>query len=241
MEIKTKQRMIGIVIIAIIMLILVPLLFSKSKESGEESMVEQTPTTETQSGVNLDQEAVITEQPEINADQPQPAITEQPEQPETSTMVEPVVPQDNQQLSTPIATDNGQPKAAENITTPNTPIAVPANDSKSSASKAPVPVNVTVEKSINLVDAKPAKVVKPITTTKNWSIQLGVFSKKTNASHLVNKLKKGNFDVHMKEVQGANGKAYRVFVGNKYDRNKAQKVAYNLEKIYHIKGVLVSN
>jgi cell division septation protein DedD len=221
-EIKTKQRMIGTVIIIIILLILVPLLFSKSKQPNNETTAEQTPAIETSSEVNPEQQAMPAEQPEISVDQSQPAIAEHPE---AGTTIEPSAPQDGSQLSAPV-TGNEQPKPEENVVTPpSNPVAIPATDNQPSVPKIITPI----------------KVAATTTETKNWSVQLGVFSKKNNATQLVNKLKAGNFDVHMKELSASNGKSYRVFVGNNYDRNKAQKVAYNLNKIYHLEGVVVNN
>jgi cell division septation protein DedD len=233
-EIKTKQRMIGTVIIVLILLILVPLLFSNSKQPNDESTVEQTTAIATQPEVNPDQQSIPADQPQINADQSQSAIAEQPE---TYDNTAPSTPQENSQLSAPVQSPEQQPKPEENINVPNSPIAVPATDNQQSVPKITTPIKVATETSADLTD------VKPLTTanTKNWSVQLGIFSQKNNATHLVNKLKAGGFEVHLKELSASTGKTYRVFVGNNYNRNKAQKIAYNLNKIYHLKGVVVSN
>jgi DedD protein len=240
-ENKTKQRMIGFAIIFVILLILIPLLFSSSEKPVNESpaiIAESTSTTEeTSPQENADQQSATAEQPQINSDQSQ-LNTEQQAMPEQSTTeqqqpavnennAESLAPQSNyaplDQQTTAPPTNELPSKPEESVSTPTDQTAVPKITAPIKVTKNELPSN------------------KMSGQVKKWSVQLGTFSEKSNAVQLLNKLKGDGFEARLKELISSGSKVYRVFVGKNYDQNKAQKVAHNLEQSYHLKGIIVRN
>ena len=62
-----------------------------------------------------------------------------------------------------------------------------------------------------------------------WTVQLGTFSSRANAVHLVARLKSHGFSGSIAEVTKSGHKLYRVRVGAERDRASAQKLLTRLK------------
>jgi cell division septation protein DedD len=76
------------------------------------------------------------------------------------------------------------------------------------------------------VAASPARV--PEHSTAAWTVQLGTFSSRDNAAHLVAGLKSHGFTASIAEATKGGHKLYRVRVGAERDRAAAQKLLARL-------------
>jgi DedD protein len=74
--------------------------------------------------------------------------------------------------------------------------------------------------------APPARV--PEHSTAAWTVQLGTFSSRDNAAHLVASLKSHGFGASIAEATKSGHKLYRVRVGAERDRAAAQKLLARL-------------
>jgi cell division septation protein DedD len=75
--------------------------------------------------------------------------------------------------------------------------------------------------------ASPARV--PEHSTAAWTVQLGTFSSRDNAAHLVAGLKSHGFSASIAEATKSGHKLYRVRVGAERDRAAAQKLLARLK------------
>jgi len=228
----------------------------------------ETPVNNGQLPPNVEQPSAATEQPPINNDQlppnaeQQPPMMEQPvpQQPSAPSLSpEPLPPSNSTQSIAPNQHPATPPSDQTKVESVNAPsqAAVPAL-SNNEQGKSTI-TDSTKTKSENKVTIDNKKNPKPVTISaskqhqtkisankttisqKKWSVQLGVFAEKSNANQLLNKLKKGGYEAHLKELVISGDKVYRIFVGNNYNQNKAQKIAKSIEKRYNLKGVVVHN
>jgi cell division septation protein DedD len=72
---------------------------------------------------------------------------------------------------------------------------------------------------------------------EGWAVQLGAFSKKTNAQALANRLQAKGYEVYLEEI--ASSKLTRVLVGTKADKQQAAELLTELDKNMQLKGILV--
>jgi len=118
----------------------------------------------------------------------------------------------------------------------------------------PTPVLRTVSKTILVEDKKDKdKVIKePVITAAKieapkqkvgisaWVIQVGSFSKETNAQKLVARLRQAHFDTMDPEQVDLRGRVlYRVRVGPVVQQKKAKKLLPGIEKVSGLKGRIV--
>jgi DedD protein len=199
-NIRTKQRMVGGLVMLALLAIFLPMFFSSPHPSTTLTLSQKTP-------------------------------------------VEPAKPQISLQLPT-------QPQAA-----PATPTAQPLMTALSRVPQDPVNVTAPAKKitlkKIALKKAvphvrSPIKVMaKPKTahhsaaqsTTPGWVLQLGSFSHTTNATILMNKLKKAGYKVYSHKITHKDGHSLvQVFLGPTPTRATIEKIKVKLHKDYRIKG-----
>jgi DedD protein len=72
-----------------------------------------------------------------------------------------------------------------------------------------------------------------------YTVQAGTFNDETNASTLVDKLKKRNLPARLIAIEGPNGKVYRVTVGSKLDHGKAEQIQKQLATQDGLKGLIM--
>lgn len=104
--------------------------------------------------------------------------------------------------------------------------------SKTSSDKAPVAVN------------ERPKVAKPkvshLPVFKNtWMVQLGTFSKASNAYALRDKLRADGFDGHTKEVTLGGKRAIKVFTGPFVKKHEALRIKKKLDQKYKVDSRLI--
>jgi cell division septation protein DedD len=71
-----------------------------------------------------------------------------------------------------------------------------------------------------------------------WTVQLGLFSNRENATRLIASLKSHGFNPSMTDATKSGHKLYRVRVGNEHDRAAAQKLLARLKAV-GVKGAQV--
>ncbi|BCG63710.1 MAG: DedD protein [Methyloprofundus sp.] len=79
------------------------------------------------------------------------------------------------------------------------------------------------------------------TDLKSWVIQVGSFSQKQNAQDFRDKLRKNNFTAYVDSITNNKGTTlYRLRVGPEIDKKRALKAKQQLESLYKVKTMLVS-
>ncbi len=102
----------------------------------------------------------------------------------------------------------------------------------------------SVDEVINHPDSLALKTkLTSLSTTLEWSswyVQMGNFSKESNAISLQNKIRQQGFRVEINSVTKENELLYRVWVGPELDEDKAKAAKLELEKLNNINGILIS-
>lgn len=119
-------------------------------------------------------------------------------------------------------------------------------DSKSSVKESAKTSSSTpksVNKKVVAANTRP-KAMKPkvshLPVFKNvWMVQLGTFSKASNAYTLRDKLRADGFDGHTKEVLLGGKKAIRVFTGPFVKKREAIKIKKKLDQKYKVESSLI--
>ncbi len=106
---------------------------------------------------------------------------------------------------------------------------------KKPASKAKS--NQVKTKKATTAEAKP--IVKQ--AAKAWAIQVGSFSKRSNAFKLRNKLRSKKFTSFVEAVKTPKGRVYRVRVGPEVRRSQAEKIQKRLRTELKISGLVVAH
>src|SRR3990167_4820801 len=76
--------------------------------------------------------------------------------------------------------------------------------------------------------------------TSAWVIQLGSFKNKANALRLVNDLRQKGYKAFLQTVSSPFGDSTRVYVGPEYKHVSAEKLASELERELHLRGIVIS-
>ncbi|AEF54647.1 SPOR domain-containing protein [Marinomonas posidonica] len=87
-------------------------------------------------------------------------------------------------------------------------------------------------------DAKaPVKVVKaePKKVADRWTVQIATFKSKSNATRLVEKLNKANYDAYSVTTNSL----YKVFVGPEFKRDTSKKIRDDIKKEFGLAGLVV--
>jgi cell division septation protein DedD len=117
--------------------------------------------------------------------------------------------------SAPVAASTTVPSASE-----------PAAAQPHTATVAPAPAPSPTQTAPPAAPAPPARA--PEHSTAGWTVQLGTFSSRENAAHLVAGLKSHGFSASIAEATKSGHKLYRVRVGAERDRAAAQKLLARL-------------
>lgn len=83
-------------------------------------------------------------------------------------------------------------------------------------------------------------VVKPAMHLKReaWAIQLGVFSDKKNANHLMSKLRAAHYEVYSHSVKHGHQTLLAVFVGPEVNLHKTEMLKQRLKQRFQLNGVV---
>jgi cell division septation protein DedD len=140
--------------------------------------------------------------------------------------------------SAPVAASTTVPPASEPVArTPLASAPAPAPEPAPAAASAPTPTPAPATTPAPARAPTPAPqrrtatVVSPTApaTHDSWTVQLGTFSSRENAAHLVASLKSHGFSGSIAEATKSGHKLYRVRVGAERDRASAQKLLARLK------------
>ena len=109
------------------------------------------------------------------------------------------------------------------------------------AKDLPEPKIVEEEKTIveTIKEATSTEEAAKQTDKTVWAVQVGSFSKKTNALRLKERLRKKQIHAFVERLVTNNAAVYRVRVGPQVSEENAQKMKQRLEKEFGIKGLVV--
>ncbi len=74
---------------------------------------------------------------------------------------------------------------------------------------------------------------------EGWSVRLGLFSNRENASNLRQRLLDAGYRAYSREYSGADGVMTGVFVGPQIDRAEANRLKNRLQEEYQLAGLVV--
>ncbi len=210
MDEKTKQRIVGIVVITALLAIFLPMLFDDPVERSSRSISEMQ----------------IPDLPKQFQPRAQPVVPSSTEQVlKTPVKARPVVSatekKTEQVLPAPVKSKTVVAPAPKKTKQKSTPIA------KSRPVVKPVPKKIT---------ATPIKQKENTDKLVRWVIQVGSFKEKKNAAAERDKLRKQGFVAFVESFNDM----YRVRVGPELNKAKAQKNQRLLEKKNAIKTLLIS-
>ena len=95
-----------------------------------------------------------------------------------------------------------------------------------------------IEKIVSLAEPDEAK---PVIKETVWAVQVGSFTKKTNALGLKDKLRKKNIHAFVERIMKDNKVIYRVRVGPEITRKKADALKQKLKKEFKLNGLVVKH
>ena len=152
--------------------------------------------------------------------------------------------QSNQSIAAPAATEEIPTINTSNAT--NQPSATSVVSVESATPVAPikaVPKNKVIKNSKITSKNKKAKPININTGAKEfWSVQVGSFSDEVRMQKLIAQLRSNGFNVYTQKIITSSTKPLtRVLVGREMDKEKASKIAKQLETTMKVKGHLVRN
>lgn len=228
MDIKTKHRVIGIVVLVALAVIIIPLFFGRSPEKGPR-LASNIPSAPSKPQVQL----TIPPSSQSTAASAAP-LAVQPLQPvDASSMPgENIAPAVEETSATP--PDSTTPEATQN-STPHVPkLRHEVPRTKTGAAKKKL-AKLEVKKS----SAKHHSEIKLAAAAKAWTVQLASFNQRANAQQLIKQLRAKGFAAYIHEAKTKQSLVCRVFVGPELNREKADVLAQKLHNEFHLKGVVV--
>jgi cell division septation protein DedD len=84
----------------------------------------------------------------------------------------------------------------------------------------------------------PPPSIKPRQEPQAWVIQVASFGNRKNAVKLVNNLKNKKITAYLEQEGSKSNYKYHVFVGPLLNRDKADALVKNLQKTFHLKGLV---
>lgn len=227
LELKTKHRIVGLIVIIALAVIFIPLFFSH-KQTNTSERAKLSAHVPNPSG-----------RPEIQLTIPKIAASNPP-----STNVQQQMPLQTQDLVNPTETVVTLPETAPVATVKQTEI----SQKPEVVTKAHPEHKAEEIKKHFFILEKPAFLsklhhvakVKQAVLAQAWTIQLGSFADKNNAVQLVKHLRSKGFTAYINLTKDNSGVVItRVFVGPELQREKAEDAAKRLEQLFHLQGVVV--
>ena len=124
----------------------------------------------------------------------------------------------------------------EILTAPPKPAAKPA--------PKPEPEILTAAKPAPKPAAKPASggddVIAGTRPTQRYVIQVGVFSQRTNAENVVNKITKAGYSVYAIKVKSNGRELYRVYAAQSNSRDQLNPILTRVNKLCGTKGTIIT-
>ncbi len=140
---------------------------------------------------------------------------------------------------TPTTTPAFNPQATPAVA--QMPVTTPAPQPAVAAPVQPEPqVATTATTPVKIKSTPVTQHTSAVSNTSHaWTVQVGSFSKKSNAAHLVSQLKARGLPAYTQTIQSSHGKTIRVFVGPEVKHAKAQALVVLLERRNHIQAIIV--
>ena len=247
-----RNRLVGFTIVAATLLIFLPVILSKDmikrpnpdaiavNEQGavldsSGNLVHQG-QADTQRALNMGQHGELTLSSVNNQNvagtatgsapvaPPKPVTT--PERSKTELLTAPAV---ERELETTTA-------QTEILTAPPKPATKPA--------AKPEPEILTAAKPAPKPAAKPASggddVIAGTRPTQRYVIQVGVFSQRTNAENVVNKITKAGYSVYAIKVKSNGRELYRVYAAQSNNRDQLNPILTRVNKLCGTKGTIIT-
>jgi cell division septation protein DedD len=245
---ENKQRIIGIIVLTAFVALLIPFLFTngirkKQTVSDEIPMTEEKRQLIAQQIQDIDgitMEATPVSEEKTVAEPSSMLLPKQLEQTEVLLSV------DNQ---------NSVPKASAGVEKSEKAVSTKTQNSSFETTSKRAPVKSKIETKIAKETKKP--IVVKTTTNKNaqlskktaaksdakefWSVQVGSFSNQARVQKMVAELHKKGYQVYLQKIATSNALLTRILVGHESSKEKAGKMAKQLEATMKIKGYLVRN
>jgi cell division septation protein DedD len=138
-----------------------------------------------------------------------------------------------------------------------TPVVAPTPPLASNTSNISTKSSIVAQKTPAITSAAGGEKKSKLATTKStskkttgstvaasgkekWVVQLGTFSKKTNAENLTKKLKAQALVVYMEPIKTTHGRYItKVFVGPYSDRSNAAQLRTRIQKEFNVEGILI--
>lgn len=248
MEKKTTQRIIGISVIVALIVILLPLLFSKTETTQQTITVKAPPIPDQPSTASI-AEQKNPPTPATNTIDTTPA-----DQPPVTTaeVANPSEPPPHPTLDVPLASSTAESiqqtppiilpeqPATQSVTPTNPPV---INTETSATNKTEIPA-INEDETIIKKDI-PLKRIQPKTAAHHWkkmgwAVQLGSFKNKNNAIRLADKLRNAGYKAFMHKVKMHSGEEQtRVYIGPEYKQASAVRLSNKLNHEMNIHGFII--
>lgn len=240
MENKRTQRIIGIVVVIALVIILYPLLFSKSTPPAKtvaqnaESFPDQPPLA-----ADANSSDTINELPGVSAE----ADASQPIQ-NTADITTDIANEVNKHIE-------AQANEVKTIDQPAGSVASAATNNSATQPVIPVKSSIaplktktsaikvehkTIAPKIKNAHAKSATPELGQLKKTAWVVQMGSFRDKANARHLADKLRSAGYKAFMHEAKSG---ATRVFIGPEFKQTSALKLSSDVEHDTKMRGIVV--
>jgi DedD protein len=261
MDIKTKHRVIGIIVIIALAVILVPLIFTRSSHDKTPSLSSDMPTAPGTAG-----QTPLAIQPQSSNTTPD-AINNAALTPPTS---------DNSAASNPADADNSaddsaaaaamtslSSAAAASPTATTTAIAATSAATATAAASSTAAQPAAEQQKVTVAKKSAVKTrlvehhahhtahhkktyahakshsAKAVAMPEAWIIQLASFSEKSHAEKLVTKLREKGFAAYVHEARAENNLLARVYVGPELNKEKAERVLKKLHEEFRMEGEVI--
>jgi DedD protein len=246
MERKSTQRIIGILVVAALIVILLPLLFEGDNTTAQTTTIKEPPFPSQHTEAIPNQPPVASQASTQGMDNSITISQELATQLNPQTIV--IAPTQNPQPTPPHPTVvKTQP--------PHPPVVKTQTVAQSSPPKlADHPVisttaNIIKPKKMAEIKIKPVKKAvthhsshHDLTQLKSaaWVVQMGNFKVKSNAIRLADKLRAQGFKAFTREIKSNHGDSVRVYVGPEFKQASAASLNDKIEQEMKMRGVIVS-
>jgi len=228
MEERLKQRLVGAVVLVSLAVVLVPLLFDMSGETGGETAA--------------DLISAIPERPQVEFGAPTRITLNAPSTPRLDTELERELDHGTSRVDTGEHTVSSEDPAA-GAPANSSGAAQVATASGSPASEAGSRASVArLDPAMVKKQPEPGAASKPVAeaaTAGGWTVQLGSFLKSENATALRKRLQARGYPAFVESGSSAQGVVSRVFVGPMPDRAQAKASAAKLRREMALEGIVV--
>lgn len=245
MDIKTKHRILGILVVAGLIVILLPFLQSGRELRSDTGTVKSPPFPDQSVQVTTVTPVPITMSNQEEMKQ-QPDDTIQTDHPQTSTTAAPIIANPALTPKVKINQPDANQKAKISEVTP-----APKDDSipLETMDKTVVPQHhsAPLPKKATLTSKHSYGKIKHLDNnglfklqSAAWVIQVGSYKNKANALRIVNNLRANGYRAFIQQISTALGDNTRVFVGPENKQASARELAQKLETDMHLRGMVIS-